>query len=294
MSLFRNKRLFLFLISIIVLVVLIGFSLNDRNDLSRPEQFIKDTVGWFQSIIHKPTKGITNLFTNFKDLRNAHEENKELKQQLAEYESLLHELQQLKEDNESLRNILEKSETIRDYTPIHATVISRSPERWAEQLTLDKGSQAGVEANMAVITEDGMIGKIQKTSSFTSTVQLLTGFDQFNRISAMIGREDDGEDIFGVIEGFDQETSSLMFNIIEAKEQEIEKGELVVSSGMGGLFPAGLVIGTVEEVVPDPYGLTQTARVKPSANMNKINHVIIVDRALAKEEDDGEDEEEDE
>src|SRR5690625_678780 len=148
-----------------------------------------------------------------------------------------------------------------------------------EQITLNNGSHSGVEDNMAVITADGMIGKIDSTSTFTSTVQLLSGFDQFNRISAKISREDQ-EDIFGVIEEFDKETNLLLFKIIETKNEKIEKGDLVLSSGMGGLFPADLVIGTVNDVVPDPYGLTKTALIKPTADMYKINHVVIVNRTL--------------
>lgn len=292
MSLFRNKRLFILLIGIIILVVLIGFSLNDREKLTPPEQFVKDSVGWVQSLIHKPAKYMTNIFTNINELKNTYNENKVLRKKLSEYKSLLYDIQQLKEDNEELRKTLDKTESIRDFNPIQATVMSRSPERWSEQLTLNKGSQAGIEDNMAVITADGMIGKIHTTSTFTSTVQLLTGFDQFNRISAMIGREDE-KDIFGVIEEFDKESHSLLFKIIESSERDIEKGELVVSSGMGGLFPSGLVIGTVKDVVPDQYGLTQTALVKPAADMYKINHVIVVDRTLVVNEE-SENSEEDE
>src|SRR5699024_1411976 len=203
----------------------------------------------------------------------------------------IYENQQLKEENEELRNLMEWMDdaSIRDFDPIQATVISRSPERWVEQVTINKGRQDGVEPNMAVITAEGMIGKVQTRSQFTSTVQLLTGFDQFNRISATISRED-GEDIVGMIEGYDEETESLLFRIIEESDQDLEEDELVVSSGMGGVFPAGLPIGNVVEVVADQYGLTRTALIEPAADMYDINHVVVVDRALS----DAEDEEEEE
>lgn len=167
----------------------------------------------------------------------------------------------------------------RDFEPILANVISRSPERWIEQVKINVGSIHGVEKNMAVITADGMVGKVTTRSSFTSTVQLLTGFDQFNRISAVVSREDDSN-IFGLIEGYDKETGTLIFRIMEQSGSELEKGELVVSSNMGGLFPSGLALGTVEEVIPDQYGLTQTALLKPAANMAEINQVIVVNRSL--------------
>jgi rod shape-determining protein MreC len=291
MNLFRKKRLFIFLIGFIVLVVLIGYSISERDDLTTAEQFINDTVGWGQRIIHTPVNFATDVFSNIRDIRNTYNENQLLKEKLAEYTGLIYENQQLSEENEELRNLMDwmDEETIRDFNPIQGTVISRSPERWVEQVTINKGIQDGVETNMAVITAEGMIGKVQSRSQFTSTVQLLTGFDQFNRISATISRED-SEDVFGMIEGYDQDSESLLFRIIEESDQDLEEGELVVSSGMGGVFPAGLVIGSVIEVVSDQYGLTRTALIEPAADMYDINHVVVVDRALP----DGEDEEDEE
>lgn len=287
MSFFRNKRLFIILIGIILLVALIGYSLSDQKRLTMPEQFIKDSVGWVQQAVYFPANYVKNVVNNLRDLKHTYEENQVLKEKLAEYKTLIYEVQQLKKDNEELREIIDKTHSIRDYHPIQATVISRSPERWLEQVTINKGEQDGVKKNMAVITPDGMLGKIQSVAQSSATVQLLSGFDQFNRISATIIREE-GKDVFGLIEQFDHESQSLLFRIIEESEQEVEEGELVVSSGMGGLFPAGLPIGTVKEVVPDQYGLTSTALVEPAANIYDVHHVIVVDADLYDEEEQNE------
>src|SRR5690625_4738962 len=290
MGFFNKRTLFIFLIGFIIFAALIGLSLSERENLSKPEQFVQDTVGWVQNIIYKPVNSIVNTFNNIKDIKNVYEENKVLREKIAEYKSIVYDVQELKKDNDELRDILDKQESIFDYQPIHATVTSRSPERWVSNVTVNKGSKHGVKDNMAVITADGMIGKIQNTSQFTSTVQLLTGFDQFNQISAMISRDDE-KDVFGIIENYDEETESLLFKIIEESEQNVEKGEIVVSSGMGGVFPAGLTIGTVDEVVPDRYGLTKTAREKPAADSYSLNHGIIVDRLLEQEYNEGNEEE---
>lgn len=279
MLFFRSKRLFIILIGIIVLVSLIGLSLQDREDLTTAEHFIHDTVGWAQSVIYTPVKFVTNIFSDVGNLKDTFNENKDLKEKISQYKDLNHDVKDLKADNEELRKMLDKTESIRDFNPIQATVVARSPERWIEQITINKGSESGITPNMAVITADGMIGKVQTASPYTSTVQLLTGFDQFNRISATIAKEE-GKDIIGLIEEFDKEANALLFKIIEESDTNIQKGDTVVSSGMGGVFPAGLSIGTVIDVVPDQYGLTSTALVKPAANMYAINHVIVVDRTL--------------
>src|SRR5690625_4277592 len=137
MNLFRKKRLFIFLIGFIILVVLIGYSISERDEIKTAEEFINDTVGWGQRIIHTPVNFVTDVFTNIEDIRNTYNENQLLKEKLSEYTGLIYENQELSEENEELRNLMElvDDESIRDFNPIQATVISRSPERWVEQVT---------------------------------------------------------------------------------------------------------------------------------------------------------------
>lgn len=279
MSFFRRKSLFVLLIGIISLVVLVGYSLSNREQLSIPEKFLMDTVGLAQNIIHQPVTLVVNSFSNLKDIKNTYNENKILREKLAEYKTLVYEVQEIEKENEELRQLLEIQESPRDFEPIIANVISRSPERWLEQLTINRGSNDGIKKNMAVMTVDGMIGKVTSLSTSTSVVKLITGFDQLNRISATVSRKE-GDNIFGLIEGYDKEKEALVFRIIEDSDEDLKEDELVVSSNMGGLFPSGLPIGTIKEVTPDQYGLTKTAYVTPSANMFEINHVIVVDRSL--------------
>ncbi|TRM12832.1 rod shape-determining protein MreC [Lentibacillus cibarius] len=277
MSFFRKKRLFILLIGLIVLVAMIGFSLRDREDLTTAEQFIKDTVGWTQSIVHTPVDYVTTIFENINDIKHTYSENQLLREKIAEYKSLFYDVQKLREENSELRETLKKTKSVRSYNPIQASVISRSPEQWMEKVTINKGKQDGIRGNMAVITSEGMVGRIETPSEFTSSVKLLSGFDQFSRISATIARKE-GNDIFGMIEGYDNKTGNLIFKIIEESDKDLKEGELVHSSGMGGVFPSGLPIGKVQEVKPDQYGLTRTAFVKPVANMYDINNVIVVER----------------
>ncbi|MCQ6273526.1 rod shape-determining protein MreC [Bacillus sp. V3B] len=279
---FLNKRLIILLVSIIILVALIGFSLKEREELTWPEQFIKDTTGWVQTLVSRPAHSIAGFFENVKDLQNTYEENKELKSRLNELAQLKADVQSLREENDELRDIVDKQESLSDYEPIQATVIGRNPDRWMwnELVIINKGSTTGIERNMPVITSTGLIGKVKNTRQFTSTVQLLSSNDSTNRVSAEIVGD---ETYYGQIEGFDRETESLLLKRIPY-EAKIEKGQIVQTSGMGGVFPSQLIIGTVEEVVPDEYGLTQTAYVKPGANFYDIEHVMVVKRSMIQPE----------
>jgi rod shape-determining protein MreC len=277
---FLNKRLIILLVSMIILVSLIGFSLKEREELTWPEQFIKDTTGWAQTIVSRPANYIAGFFGNVKDLQNAYDENKQLRLRLDELAQLKADVQSVTEDNEELRDILDKKDSLSDYEQIQATVIGRNPDRWDELLIINKGSTDGIERDMAVITSTGLVGKVKNSRQFTSTVQLLSSTDATNRVSAeIVGTET----IYGQIEGFDREKERLLLKKIPY-EAEIEKDQLVQTSGMGGVFPSRLIIGTVEEVVPDEYGLTQTAYVKPGANFYDIEHVMVVERSMIQPE----------
>lgn len=277
---FLNKRLIILLVSIIILVALIGFSLKEREELTWPEQFMKDTTGWVQTLVSRPAHSIAGFFENVKDLQNTYEENKELKSRLNELAQLKADVQSLKEENDELKDILDKEESLSDYEPIQATVIGRNPDRWNDLLIINKGSTSGIERNMAIITSTGLIGKVKNSRQFTSTVQLLSSNDSTNRVSAEIVGD---ETYYGQIEGFDREKERLLLKRIPY-EAKIKEGQIVQTSGMGGVFPSQLIIGTVEEVVPDEYGLTQMAYVKPGANFYDIEHVMVVKRSMIQPE----------
>src|SRR5690606_29801716 len=117
------------LVSIIILVALIGFTIRDREKITLPEQFIKDAIGWVQNVTAKPQQYIVNLVNSVKDIQNTYSENKELKARLDELAVLEATVYQLEKENKELREILDKQETLRDFTPIQGTVIGRNPEQ---------------------------------------------------------------------------------------------------------------------------------------------------------------------
>ncbi|OLS41536.1 rod shape-determining protein MreC [Bacillus sp. MRMR6] len=273
---FLNKRLIILLVSIIVLVALIGFSIREREKLSWPEQFVKDSAGWVQSLVSKPAHFVAGFFENLQDLQNTYQENKELKSRMEQLVTLEAKVQELEKDNKELRDILGEEETLRDYEPLQATVIGRNPDRWHEMIIINKGKLNGIQKNMAVVTAHGLIGKVKTVNQFSSTVQLLSAMDPKNRISAIIQGD---TNVFGLVEGFDKEKKALLVKTIPAGV-EIKKGQNVITSGLGGVFPQGLQIGKVIEVKPDQYGLNQTALVEPGANFYDLENIIVIKRNM--------------
>ncbi|WP_280769773.1 rod shape-determining protein MreC [Salipaludibacillus daqingensis] len=281
---FSNKRLIVLLVCMIILVALIGYSMSDRRALSWPEQFVTDTVGSVQSAFSRPAHFVAGFFDNISDMRNLYEENKILKSHLDEYASLQVELNDLRRRNDELEGAVDLQDDfeLMDYTVRSALVIHRSPDRWNEQVGINKGAQDGIEENMAVMTSGGLIGKIDQVSQFSSSIQLLSDQDVTNRISAMV----DGDDsVYGFIEGIDHETGYLQFTKIDI-EAELEDGQTVSTSGLGGVFPKNLTIGEIVDYEYDEFGLTQTAYVEPSADFYHLDYVMVIERSAPTIDDD--------
>jgi rod shape-determining protein MreC len=146
---------------------------------------------------------------------------------------------------------------------------------------------------MAVVTAQGLIGKVKSISQFTSTVQLLSATDLKNRISAevqpVVNKDKDEDDttssdkVMGLIEGYDKDKGALLLRRIESDAKLVE-GQKVITSGKGEVFPEGILIGEIIKIEPDTYGLEQMAYVKPSANFYDIDRVWVAKRVAESED----------
>jgi rod shape-determining protein MreC len=272
---FLNKRLIVLLISVILLVAMIGFSIRERDRISKPEQFVRDIVGLGQSVIAKPANALAGFFDNIEDLKNTYTENKKLKSHLEQLTSLEAQNHELKKENENLRSIIKEKNSLGDSESIQAQVIARNPDNWYEQVVIDKGEVNGVTKNMAVVTSGGFLGKVTQVDKFYSTVELLSSPDETNRVSAKV--QNAKKDAYGLIEGYDKKAKMLLLKQLDFNIK-VKKGDHVVTSGLSGMFPSGLLIGDIEKVTPDENGLTQTAYVKPAANFYDVREVLIINR----------------
>lgn len=275
-SFFLNKRLIVLLVAMITVVAVIGLTMKERPEPTWVEQFIRDSVGFVQSIVYKPARLVAGFFENIMDMKQIYTENQRLKANLQENVILLAKIKELEEENKRYKQLLDIESSLSDYQVRAAEIIMRSPDRWYQQVTINKGAKHGIKPNMAVMTPEGLVGRVKSVAQFSSVVELLTDPNRANHVSAVV----QGNDlIFGVIEGYDVEKEALYFQKIPI-DAPLEEGQTVITSGLGGLYPRGIYIGEVIEVIPDEYGLTQTALVKPAANMYQLDKVFVVERSF--------------
>jgi rod shape-determining protein MreC len=181
----------------------------------------------------------------------------------------------LKEEINRLERLNSLSLSLNDFDYIKATIIERNREYWFNTITINKGKSDGIEIDMAVIDSNGLIGRVSKVSSHLSEIKLITTNDTNNKVSAVI--KDINQDIYGIIEGYDSKNNLLNFTVINNKK-DIPKNSLVVTTGMGGVFPSDILIGKVADIIIKEDGVTNILRIIPSSNLDEERYVMVLKR----------------
>lgn len=170
-----------------------------------------------------------------------------------------------------------RNTTLDKYVKIGASVINRNPTSWYRTLTLNRGSKDGVVANAPVIGALGLIGKVVSVSPTTSEVLLI--LDGEGQVSALV-RNSTGNGTFGIVQGNYKRSSRLNLEgnlqMLFRREDNVNAGELVLTAGAGGVYPADIPIGKVVEIRLDPTGLLKTAFIEPLVNFDTIEEAYIV------------------
>lgn len=264
------------IVSIIILIAVLSYSLKTNKKLNTFESVIKDVVVEVQKIVYKPFKDFGGMISDYHNLKNVLEENKVLKANIDKIEVVEAENIELKKEIEDMKKELKIDYVLSDYDYLNATVISRNAATWYNNLTIDKGSHNGIKEGMVVINSVGVIGKITNVSMFSSDVKLITSTDSNNKIAITLVSGD--KKLTGIINEYDYKKGYLEIEGI-SNTDNVSVGDLVYTSGLGGVFPSGVLIGKVAEITTDVYDLSKIINVVPAASFSDINYVTVLKRA---------------
>lgn len=276
---FSNKKLIGWVIGIIMALALIMYSITYGSNIVT--QGVNDVTNILGRLVSYPANSINDFIDSVSDLSNTYQENQSLKQKIDTIHELEVQLSELKRDNQKMKETLKLQDTLNDYTLVNATVIARNPDTWRDVITINKGSNDGIQPQMSVMSDNGLVGKVMDVNPTSARVALLSNADNtLVRVAAMIQNEK--EPIYGTITGYDDKSNMLVMSQIQAT-QDIKVGDKVVTSGLGGISPNSLYIGTVEEVAMDRFGLYKEVKIRPAADTNDVRYVTVVIRTSESE-----------
>lgn len=262
-------------ILIIILLIIFSFTLKEDRKLNPVESFLRDTLSYAEKIVTYPFSYITTKTREYNKLKDVNEENDILETSLDRIDAIETENVELRRQIDALKNELNIDYTLTDYEYLNATVTSRSVGYWYNTITINKGSYNGIKKDMVVINSKGLIGRVIKTSTFTSDVRLITTSETNNKISVHISNGDNN--LYGLINNYDYSKNLLEVEGI-SNTKDVDIGDFVYTSGLGGIFPSGILIGSVSEITTDSYDLAKIIKVKSSADFSNINYVSVLKR----------------
>lgn len=218
------------------------------------------TVGEF---VTRPVRG---LLAWAGDLGVSRSQLEELRQQNEVLRARVAELEEARLENERLNALLDIA-TTSDLKGLGAHVIGRPTNSWEGVITIDRGSRAGIESGMPVITAQGLLGQTTDVGPASSKVRLIS--DQRSGVAALVQRSRAEGIVRGSIDG----KVTMDFVSIETT---LQAGDVIITSGMGGVYPKGLVIGEVAKVSADRNQLYQEIDVLPAVSLRSIEEVIVL------------------
>ena len=263
------------ILGVVLIIAIFSYTLKPDRKLNKFESLIKDTITSAEKIIFIPFKFVLNKVDDYKELVSIRKKYQKILPEIERNESLNTENIELRKQLKALKDELNIKYTINDYEFLNATVINRNIAAWYNTITIDKGTYNGVKTDMVVVNASGLIGKVVSTTAFTSDVRLITTGDTINKISVTIS--DGNHSVNGLIKNYNYNTKYLEVEGISNTEK-IGVGEYVYTSGLGGIFPSGILIGTVKNIKTDEYDLAKMLDVTPAANFEDLNYVAILKR----------------
>jgi len=266
----RQRTAVLFIAVMLGHVILISAQVNSRSGVPLLEVVTFGTFAEVQRAAAGGTGGIRNAWNGYINLRGVRAENEMLKRQLGELQVKFQQERAAAERTRQLEQLLGFQQQIATQS-VSTNVIGASASPDSRTVTIDRGTSSGVRLNMPVIAPTGVVGRVVTPTTHASKVQLLV--DRNAGAGALVGRSR----AQGVILGSGEELLNMKFVSATA---DVKPGDTVVTSGIDGIYPKGFVIGKIE-TVESSTGLYKVIRVRPGADFNRLEEVLVITSPVA-------------
>ncbi len=235
-----------------------------------------DALGFLTTPMQKVSTVVTNnaaatANTVLQSKEDLEAENAALKKEIEEMNAKLIDYYQVKLENEQFRSVLELKEENKDFQFVSAAVIGRDPNDMFYSFYIEKGESSGISLNDPVITNSGVVGWISSVNASYSKVTTILSAD--TSIAAVDKLTRESGVLSSDIKYADQGIIKLGYLTVDTK---VKPGDIIVTSGLGGIYPKDLPVGKVQEVMPEEYDVSYCAAVKPLVDVKTVRDVFVI------------------
>ncbi len=270
-DIFEKKWVAIFLAAVFLCLVMVIWSALSPSHASPISNLVNILITPIQDGVTWVTNGAKSVVDHYTAYDELEAENQKLRKELADTRGALRDADHAILENEQLRAALGMKEKNRSFVMEPAEIIARSNETWSRTFTIDKGTLSGVQIDNCVVTVDGLVGYVSEVG--TNWAMVTTIVDPSSQISAIASRTREVATAEGSFELMGDNQLKLTYL---DKETKLVQGDAVETSGYGGIFPKGLVIGSASEVRLETHGASKYAIITPAVDFRTVTQVLVI------------------
>jgi len=262
----RQMRFILLFGCLLTAILILIISMAGRKEFTTLHKFGLEVIGPVQTAISKISNYTGGIRNKYVGLFSVREENEQLRQELLQYKTANIEYREALATNVRLQKLLELKESLPPPT-LTAEIVGKDPSLWFRTLTINRGSSDGIQKGMPVVTVEGVVGQVLTSSPNYSKVLLAT--DPNSAVDVITQKTR----VHGIVKGLGRDAFGLNYVL---KSAVVEKADFVLTSGFGGVFPKGLMVGTVSGITKSRRGMFQKIEIDPAVDFSQLEHLIII------------------
>lgn len=266
-----GRKVWVLVFVVISVFCIIFFAARGRFTVPFSSRAATTVLAPFQRVTSWVGSQVNYVTSNIWEIVTVHQQNKMLRSEVVQLRTQNLQASEFAAENERLRALLGYKQSVPQFDLVAARVIGREMAAWTSMIIIDRGTQDGVNKDMAVVTEKGLVGTVVEASPNSSKVQLL--LDQRSAVGTLVQRPESR--VAGIVEG--NPSDPMMPRMINIpRNADVVEGDTIVTSGFGGIYPKGLIVGTVSDVQNDSGGLLKIAILDPAVDFQKLEDVAVI------------------
>lgn len=281
LRLFKSK-LFILLITSLIILIVMGVSTNQSSNVNHVGNILSVVLSPGQKFLTYCSQKVEGSLSFFNDIKEIKKENEELKIKVDQLEKERLELLDYKVKNKELKEALNLKDQFSEYDFLGANIIAKDAGNWFDIFTIDRGGKDGIDSDFPVITSKGLVGKVTVPGILSSKV--ITIIDSDSTVSARISKTRDLVLVRGDMTLKDQGLCRLDYIPPDA---DVSIGDTIETSGIGGIFPKGIIIGRVKQVMQVNSEMTRYAIIEPAVDFKRLEEVFVLKDKAANSVKDG-------
>jgi len=268
--LFTNK-IFILTLIVVLMLSLAAVSYSEKNGVNMISNIVSVPAAPLQRAFTFMTEKVNDFFGYFEDVKATKAENEELHKKISDLERQILDIEKLTKENEELRNALNFKNQYEEYEFIGSSIIAKDPSNWFDVFTINRGSKDGILTDCPVITSYGLVGRVSKTDLVSSRVVSIIDMD--STVSARLSKS---RDIIVVRGDLELRSMGQCRADYIPPDADVMPGDTVETSGIGGIYPQGVIIGKVVKVIKNEGQYDSYAIIEPVVDFKRLEEVIVM------------------